>query len=155
MKIAELNLHLDLLINKSGFRDLVQYADRHKGQVMFTVDNTSESEDDFKLICSKVNSMIIGREEFTIEYPIRYLLFCLELQNLKCSVLSLDECKVMAAKYGIREDQLVHLLHFLHLRIGVIRYFDKDGVRHIVIKEPSTKSLILSSKPSLLKHSLT
>ena len=42
----------------------------------------------------------------------------------------------MAAKYGIEKDQIVHLLQFLHLRIGVIRYFDKDGVRHIVIKEP-------------------
>ena len=136
IKIDWLNSHLDLLINKSGFRDLVQYADRHKGQVMFTVDNTSESDEDFKLIRSKVNSMIIGRKDFTIKYPIRYLLFCLELQNLKRSVLSLDECKVMAAKYGIEEDQLVHLLQFLHLRIGVIRYFDKDGVRHIVIKEP-------------------
>ena len=135
-KIAELNLHLHSLISQSGFRDLVQYADRRKGQVTFTVDNTSESEEDFKLIRSKVNSMILGREDFTIEYPIRYLLFCLELQNLKRSVLSLDECRVMAAKYGIEEDQLVHLLQFLHLRIGVIRYFDKDGVRHIVIKEP-------------------
>ena len=136
IKIDWLNLHLDLLINTSGFRDLVQYADRRKCQVMFTVDNTSESEEDFKLIRSKVNNMIIGREDFTIEYPIRYLLFCLELQSLKRSILSLDECKVMAAKYGIEEDQLVHLLQFLHLRIGVIRYFDKDGVRHIVINEP-------------------
>ena len=42
----------------------------------------------------------------------------------------------MAAEYGIEEDQLPHLLQFLHLRIGVIRYFDKDGVRHIVICEP-------------------
>ena len=42
----------------------------------------------------------------------------------------------MAGKYGIEENQLVHLLQFLHLRIGIIRYFDKDGVRHIVIKEP-------------------
>ena len=134
--IDRLNLYLDLLINKNGFRDLVQYADRRKGQVMFTVDNTSESEEDFKLIRSKVNNMIIGREDFTIKYPIRYLLFCLELQNLKRSVLSFDECKVMAAKCGIEEDQLVHLLQFLHLRIGVIRYFDKDGVRHIVIKDP-------------------
>ena len=135
-KITELNSHLDSLINKSGFRNLVQFADRRKGQVMFTVDNTSESEKEFKSIRSKVNSLIIGREDFTIEYPIRYLLFCLELQNLKRSVLSLDECKVMAANYGIEEDQLVHLLQFLHLRIGVIRYFDKDGVRHIVIKDP-------------------
>ena len=135
-KIAELNEHLSSLIKNSGFRDLVQYADRRKGNVMFTVDNTSGSDEDFKLIRSRVSNMIRGREEFTIKYPIRYLLFCLELQNLKCSVLSLDECKVMAGKYGIEENQLVHLLQFLHLRIGIIRYFDKDGVRHIVIKEP-------------------
>ena len=135
-KIAELNEHLSSLINNSGFQDLVQYADRRRGHVMFTVDNTLESDEDFKLIRSRVSNMIRDRQEFIIEYPIRYLLFCLELQNLKCSVLSLDECKVMAAKCGIEEDQLVHLLQFLHLRIGVIRYFDKDGVRHIVIKEP-------------------
>ena len=136
VRIAELNSYLNTLLIEIGFRDLVQYADRRKGQVMFTVDNTSEREEDFKLICSKVNSMVYGHKDFTIRYPIRYLLFCLDLQNLKRSVLSLDECKVMAAKYGIEEDQLVHLLQFLHLRTGVIRYFDKDGVRHIVIKEP-------------------
>ena len=33
-------------------------------------------------------------------------------------------------------NNLLCLLQFLHLRIGVIRYFNKDGVRHIVIKEP-------------------
>ena len=42
----------------------------------------------------------------------------------------------MAAKYGIRKHQILNLLQFLHLRIGVIRYFNKDGVSHIVIKEP-------------------
>ena len=135
-KIRKLNEHLSSLIKNSGFRDLVQYADRRKGHVMFTVDNTSESDEDFKLIRCRVSNMIRDREEFTIEYPIRYLLFCLELQDSKRSILRLCECKDMAAKYGIEEDQLVHLLQFLHLRIGVIRYFDKDGVRHIVIKEP-------------------
>ena len=135
-KIAELNEHLSSLTKNSGFRDLVQYADRRKGHVMFTVDNTSESDEDFKLIRSRVSNMIRDRQEFIIEYPIRYLLFCLELQNSERSVLSLYECKIMAAKCGIEEDQLVNLLQFLHLRIGIIRYFDKDGVRHIVIKEP-------------------
>ena len=135
-KIAELNEHLNSLIENSGFRDLVQYADRRKGHVMFTVDNTSESDEDFALIRSKVNILIQDRPEFTIEFPIRYLLFCLVLQNSRKSVLGLAECRDMAAKCGIEEDQLVHLLQFLHLRIGVILYFDKDGVRHIVIKEP-------------------
>ena len=135
-KIARLNEHLDSVIVKTGFQNLVQYADADKGQVMFAVDNTSESDEDFQVIRSKIHSLISGRDEFTIEYPITYLLFCLELQNLKRSVLSLDECKVMAAKYGIVGDQVSHLLQFLHFRIGVIQYHDVDGLRHIVVKEP-------------------
>ena len=64
-------------------------------------------------------------------------MFCLDLQNLKCSVLSFDKCKAIAAKYGIRGDQdVLHLLQFLHLRMGVIQHFDVDGLRHIVVKEP-------------------
>ena len=135
-KIAEINKHIASLILKGGFQGLVQYANEEVGQVMFTVDNTSEGDEDFKPIRCKVHSLITGREEFSIEYPISYLLFCLELQNLKCSILSLDECKDMAAKYGIVGDQVSHLLQFLHLRLGVIQYFDEDGLRHIVVKEP-------------------
>ena len=121
-KIADLNKHLDSLIVKGGFKGLVQYANKDVGQVMFVVDNTSEGDEDFKPIRSKVHSLVTGRDEFSIEYPISYLLFCLELQNLKCSILSLDECKVMAAKYGIAGDQVSNLLQFLHLRLGVIQY---------------------------------
>ena len=135
-KIDKLNKDLDELITKNGFRDLIQYANKDKGQVMFTVNNRSDSDEDFKLIRSTVNNFIRGRDEFSIDYPIRYLLFCLELQNLNRKVLSFDKCKVMAASYGIEEGQLSHLLQFLHLRIGVIRYFDKDGIRHIVICKP-------------------
>ena len=135
-KISKLNEHLNSVISKSGFEDLVEYADASKSQVMFAVDNNSESDEDFKAIRSKIHSLINGRDEFTIEYPITYLLFCLELQNLKRSVLSFHECVVMAAKYGIVGDQVSHLLQFLHLRIGVIQYHDVDGLRHIVVKEP-------------------
>ena len=110
-KIAELNEHLKSLIKAHHFEHLVQSADREKGHVMFTVDNTSEDDTDFQLIRSKVNSLVRGRKEFTIEYPLRYLLFCLELQNVKATILTLDECKVMTAKFGIKEDQLLHLLH--------------------------------------------
>ena len=134
-KIDKLNDTLHNLIVTNGFGQLVQYAGRNN-KVMFTVDNTSTSEEDFKVIRSSVHALIHGRNDFTIEYPINYLLFCLELQKQECSVLSLDECKKIAAKYGIEGEEVLHLLEFLHLRIGVIRYFDKDGVRHIVIKEP-------------------
>ena len=137
-KIAELNEHLDSLISSNScFQHLVQFADWRNHQVMFTVDN--ESDADFKLICSVVHSLVTGRDEFSVEYPISYLLFCLQLQNLKCSILSFEDCKVMAAKWGIvGDEQVSHLLQFLHLRVGVIQYFNVDGLRHIVVKEPST-----------------
>ena len=76
VKIAELNDHLDSLITQNGFLDLVQYADSTNGQVMFAVDNTSKGDEDFKAIRSQVHSLISSRDEFTIEYPITYLLFC-------------------------------------------------------------------------------
>ena len=135
-KIANLDECLDSLILEHGFEDLVQYANESKGQVMFAVDNTSKKEEDFKSIRSRIHTLISGREEFTIEYPISYLLFCLELQDCNCNTLSLDDFKAIATKCGIAGDQVSHLLQFLHLRIGIIQYFDVDGVRHIVLTKP-------------------
>ena len=135
IKINHLNRHLDFIIRSNGFRDLVQYAgDDHN--VMFAVDNTSDREEDFQKIRSKVNHLINVRKWFSIEYPMSYLLFCLDLQNMKRSILTLDECKDLAAQHGIEGDQVSHLLRFLHIRIGVIRYFDIEGLKHIVVKEP-------------------
>ena len=135
-KIHQLNQHIDSVIKKNGFRDLVQYADEHKGSVFFPVDNTSESDEDFRVIRSKVNSLVSHREEFAIEYPITYLLFCLDLQNVKKTILSLDEFKALAARHGIVGEEVFSLLYFLHLRVGVVRYFDVDGLRDIVVLEP-------------------
>ena len=135
-RISELNQYIISLIEKNGFQDLVLYADQCKGQIFFPVDNTSESDDDFKLIRSKVNTLINVCKEFTIDYPISYLLLCLDLQNVKKSIITLDEFKILAAKHGIEGDDVFHLLHFLHLRIGIVRYYDVDGLRDIVIIEP-------------------
>ena len=126
-KIAEINKYLDSLINHSScFQDLVQYAD--KGQVMFTIDNTSESDEDFELIRSRIYSLVSERNEFTIEYPVRYLLFSLQLQHEQCRVLSFEECESIAAKYGIVGDEVSRLLQFLHFRVGVIQYFSNEGL---------------------------
>ena len=135
-RIAELNQHIISLIEKNGFQDLVLYADNRKGQIFFPVNNTSDSEDDFEFIRSKVNTLINGRKEFTIDYPVSYLLLCLDLQNVKKSIITLDEFKILAAEHGIEGDDVFCLLHFLHLRIGIIRYYDVDGLRDIVVIEP-------------------
>ena len=135
-KIAELDSHLDSLIKKNGFQDIVQYADDSSSQVIFPVDNTSSNDADIKPLRSKIHSLVSKNRKFSVEYPVSYLLFCLDLQKKQYSTLSLDECKDIAAKYGIVGDQVSHLLQFLHLRIGVIQYFNVDGLRHIVVKEP-------------------
>ena len=135
-RIAELNQYIISLVVKNGFQDLVLYADKHKGQIFFPVDNTSDSDDDFKLIRSKVNTLINARKEFTIDYPVSYLLLCLDLQNVKKSIITLDEFKILAGKHGIEGDDVFHLLQFLHLRIGIVRYYDVDGLRDVVVVEP-------------------
>ena len=42
----------------------------------------------------------------------------------------------MAAVYGITGDQVISLLCFLHFRIGIIQYFNVEGLNHLAIKEP-------------------
>ena len=39
-------------------------------------------------------------------------------------------------QYGIKEDDIDHLLQFLHTRIGQIRYFPVGDIKEIITKEP-------------------
>ena len=135
-KLKSLNSYIETLIIKNGFENLVQYADEQKGQVMFTVDNKSKDDTDFQLIRSKVNTLVSCRNEFSFEYPISYLLFCLDLQNIKANILTLDEFKQLAKEHGIEGLEVFHLLRFLHMRVGIIRYYDVDGLRDIVVIQP-------------------
>ena len=135
-KICEIDQQLNELIKKHGYEDLVQYADLRSNRLMFTVDNYGEGEKDFECIRSQVSEIVIGRDEFAIDYPISYLQFSLDLENMKKSIVSLDECVALAAQYGISKDQVKHLLRFLHTRIGRIKYFPVKGLHNIVVREP-------------------
>ena len=135
-KMIELDQQIDLLIKKNGFQDIVQYADKNQKRVFFPVDNTSESDEAFKKIRSNVNSLIYGRDEFAIEYPVSYLLLCLDLQNEKRNILTMGDFRALASRHGIEGDDIFHLLQFLHLRIGIVRYYDAEGLRDIIVIEP-------------------
>ena len=135
-KINQLNKDVKSLIIENGFESLVQYADRAKGQVMFTVDNTSDSDEDFKPIRSSIHDLVVSSKEFTIKYRLSYLLFCLELQSDQRNVLTFDECTAMAAKYNIVGDNVSDLLYFLHHRIGIIHFINIEGVKCIAMKRP-------------------
>ena len=135
-KIQQLNEDVKSLIEKSGFKHLVQYADIAEGQVMFVVDNMSESDNDFQPIRSQVHDLVVSRDEFTVNYRFSYLLFSLEFQNDQRNVLTLEECRVMAAKYKITGDKVFDLLYFLHQRLGLIHFVNIKGVKCVAMKRP-------------------
>ena len=133
--ITAINESLDKLIQHYNFTKVVRYANVVSSEVMYTVDNTSEKDDNFNVLRRDVNKFI-GRQEFTVLYPVSYLLSCLELQNIKDTVISMDSFKKLAAKYNITSNQVNHLLHFLHFRIGIIHHYDVDNLSDIVLREP-------------------
>ena len=134
--IAEINERLDRIIQIHGFSSVVHYANAASLKVMYTVDNTSVKDDDFKILRSDINGYICNRHEFMVLYPVSYLLFCLELQNMKAAIISIVKFRQLASKFSITSGQIDHLLHFLHFRIGIIQYYDIDNLSDIVIKEP-------------------
>ena len=134
--LAEMNESLDKIIRKHGFSSIVHYANNTSSRVMYTVDNTSVKDDNFKVLRTDINGYICSRHEFMVLYPVSFLLFCLELQNIKAAVISIAKFKQLASKFSITSAQIHRLLHFLHFRIGIIQYYDIDNLSDIVIKEP-------------------
>ena len=88
------------------------------------------------MLRSGINTYISKRNEFTIEYPISYLLVCLELQSIEESVLSMEACEDLAAKFGIARSDITSLLQFLQFRVGIIQHYDVEGLSGLIIKEP-------------------
>ena len=134
--IAEINERLDRIIRNYGFSSVVRYANAASLTVMYTVDNTSVKDDNFKIFRCDINGYICSRHEFMVLYPVSYLLFCLDLQSSKAAIISIAKFQQLASKFSITSSQINHLLHFLHFRIGIIQYYDIDNLSDIVIKEP-------------------
>ena len=134
--IGEINKSLDRIIREHGFSSIVRYASNASSRVMYIVDNTSVEDKNFKILRSDINGYIGSRHEFMVLYPVSFLLFCLELQNIKAAVISIVNFRQLASKFSITSGQIDHLLHFLHFRIGIIQYYDIDNLSDIVIKEP-------------------
>ena len=162
-QLLAIDKELEKIITTHGFQHLVEYKDRKAKRILFPVDNISDEDADFQVIRQTINSKIVESRRFQIKYPVSYLLFCLELRNENKDVLTREECVVLAAKFEIKgEEEVTKMLLFLHHRIGIIRYYDVDGLRHLVIKEPQvlfnklTELIVKTfpSSPALLPNDL-
>ncbi len=134
--LDSINLMLHKMICERNFFHLVRYSNGPLNTVMYTVDNTSSEDQQFQKLRSDINKFIQDRDEFLIEYPVSYLLFCLELHSIHETVLSMDRCKKLAAKFYIEEEEMGSLLNFLHFRVGIIQHYDIEGLSDVIIKEP-------------------
>ncbi len=134
--LDKINKMLRDMIHQMKFSHLICPADSLLKKVMYEVDNTSEEDKQFHCLRSDINQYIRSKSDFEVEYPVSYLLFCLELQNINETVISISRCKTLAAKFFIDEKEIKSLLNFLHFRVGIIQYYNVEGISDVVIKEP-------------------
>ena len=134
-RIAEIDSQLKLLISKHKYDNLVVFADREKQQVSFAVDNTTDN-DIFAAIRRSIINLLHFGDEFRIQFPLSYLLASLHLQNYRQPFITRSEFARDVAQYGIEEEDIDHLLQFLHTRIGQIRHFPVGRIREVIANEP-------------------
>ncbi len=133
VRIGKINKNINLLLEKHSYEELVILAD--KNEVVFTVDNTCKDDDDFKKIRSSIFHKVKS-EEFSILFPLSYLLACLELQTYSRPFIRRSDFLEAVSQYGLKETDIDHCLRFLHDRVGVLRFFPFGNLKDVIFKDP-------------------
>ena len=132
--IAKVDQQLqEKLRSTSHYKDLVEFAS--PTQLIFTVNNFSKTESDFQSIRSAFERVVV-RGEFHMTSPSHWLIFSLALRKLTSNVISYDLCLEIARQCGLSADELNEALHFIHSKMGLIRYFPYENVKDFVVINP-------------------
>ena len=133
-KISGIDKQLQEAIKSTAhYKDLVEFASPE--QLIFIVNNFSDDESSFNDIRSSVER-VVGRDEFQMTSPACWLIFSLALRQLKPYVVSYGECLEIARQCGLTDDEVDEALHFIHSKMGLIRYFPYEGVNDLVVIHP-------------------
>ena len=124
----------DLQKATTQFSSLIEFAS--KDQMMFVVNNFSQDDTAFQEIRLAVEH-IVERHEFEMVSPSRWLIYSLALRRLKADIVSYEECFEVAKQCGITDkEELTEALHFIHTKMGLIRYFPFQHIKDLVIIQP-------------------
>ena len=116
------------------FSNIIEFAS--KDQMMFAVNNFSKDDTVFQEIRSSVER-IVERHEFEMVSPSRWLIYSLALRRLKAEIVTYEECFEIAKQCGITDkEELTEALHFIHTKMGLIRYFPFEHIKDLVIIQP-------------------
>ena len=129
--VASIDKQLQEAIKSTAhYKDLVEFAS--PSQLIFTVSNFSDNESGFNDIRSAVER-VVGRDEFQMTSPAHWLIFSLVLRQLKPYVVSYDVCLEIARQCGLADGEFDDALHFIHSKMGLIRYFSFEDVKDLVV----------------------
>ena len=114
--------------------DIVEHASEN--QLIFALNNFSESDSEFDAIRSRVHE-IMDRGEYEMEFPKHWLAYSFALKNIDPQITTLDHCFEIAKEFGIStKEELKEALRFLHVATGLIRYFPFSDMEDIVVIHP-------------------
>ena len=135
-QVTDIIASIDQNLQKSTsqFSNLIEFAS--KDQMLFAVNNFSEDDTVFQDIRSSVER-IVERHEFEMVSPSRWLIYSLALRRLKAEIVTYEECFEIAKQCGITDkEELTEALHFIHTKMGLIRYFPFEHIKDLVIIQP-------------------
>ena len=139
-------------------RGSIQFAQVQPTPVLiFAVNNLSADDNVFQAIRSAVQQTIERKcsEDFTVKCPSSWLVLSLILRAKHKSnqVLSFEQCFSIAQECGISDRrELSQALSFIHLRLGLVRYFDVEGLNELVVVDPQ---ILFDRITDLLKKTFT
>ena len=124
-----------ILKSTSHYRDgVIQFAS--ESQMIFTVSNHDPSNSDFQKIRSAVKK-IVERGDYKMKSPAHWMIFSLVVRQLRNCVESYDECFAIAKECGIKDtNEFNEALHFIHTKMGLVRYFPHEELKDLVIVDP-------------------
>ena len=134
-KITKIDQAIQKAVKDTSYYCNIEFA--FTNQMIFTVDNFSRSDSEFQHIRTKVQR-VIKTGDFRMISPRHWLIYSLVLrQQLKGRVESYDNCFQIARECGIASDEEhKEALHFIHNKMGLIRYFPQDDLDQVVILDP-------------------
>ena len=133
-KIQEIDQEIQKVVTNASYYRHIQFASRD--QMIFTVNNFSESDSDFQHIRSSVQR-VIDTGDFRMTTPSHWLIYSLVLRQLKSRIESYDNCFRIARDCGITShEEHKEALHFIHTKMGLIHYFPQDDLDQVVFLDP-------------------
>ena len=125
----------EVIKSTSHYREgIIQFA--FESQMIFTVNNLDSSDSDFQAIRSAVE-ITVEKGDYKMRSPAHWMIYSLVVRQLQNRVESYDECFAIAKECGIKDKyEFNEALHFIHTKMGLIRYFPHEELKDIVIVDP-------------------